>query len=84
MTLKMELEERQDSASTQVSKKEFPRTGERQRDLYASPAPRTASMAVEPYSAKQIYFKVCVYGILLAGGLWATINVLSWFWHKLL
>jgi len=85
MTAKAELEERQDTATAEISKRDFARSGERQRFIYAhAPTLRTTSVAVAPFSAKQIYFTVGLYGVLLAGGVWATVNVLNWFWHKLL
>lgn len=84
MTAKAELEERQDAASVEVPKKDFLRS-ERQRFTYAhAPTMRTTSVAAAPFSARQVYFTVSLYGVLLVGGVWATINVLNWFWHKLL
>jgi hypothetical protein len=84
MTAKVESEERQEAASVEVSKKKID-LSERQRFVYShAPAMRTTSLAAAPFSAKQLYFTVSVYGILLAGGVWATVNVLNWFWHKLL
>ena len=84
MTLKVELEDRQEAASIEVSKKEFVRTVERQGTFHASPAARTTPAVAAPFSAKQIYLTASVYAALLVGGIWATLNVLSWFWRKLL
>lgn len=84
MTLKVELEDRQEAASIEVSKKEFVRKGERQGTFHTSPAARTTAAVVAPFSAKHIYLTASVYAALLVSGVWATLNVLSWFWRKML
>jgi hypothetical protein len=41
----------------------------------------TAKAAAAP---KDIFVTLGLYGVLLAGGLWASLNVIRWFWAHLL
>jgi hypothetical protein len=49
------------------------------------PGIQSAKIMVLPqFSAKQVYFTVGVYGILLSSALWVSVNILQWVWHTLL
>ncbi len=41
--------------------------------------------AIAPWaSARSILFSAAIYGVLLIGGVWASLNLLRWFWRELL
>jgi len=57
----------------------------RDADLTAKSA--TAEASLEPSrtdAAKQFYVSLCLYGVLISSGLWASLNLLHWFWRNLL
>ena len=54
------------------------------RDQSATAPARANQAAQADATSPRVVFTFGVYVILLSAGLWATINVLRWFWHRLL
>jgi len=91
MTLKAELELRPDADKAEVSNNNrgtiearAASAGTYPNKLNKPAVQSTTHLAVPQFSARQLYFTVGLYGILLSSALWASINVLNWVWHKLL
>ena len=91
MTLKAELELRPYADKTEVSNNNRGTIEARAASAGTYPnkhnkpaVQSTTHLAVPQFSARQLYFTVGLYGILLSSALWASINVLNWVWHKLL
>ena len=92
MTVKAEVEPRQEADRAAVSNHygtSLANTRLDPLDRYPGkldkPGIQSAKIMVLPqFSAKQVYFTVGVYGILLSSALWASVNALQWVWHKLL
>ena len=83
MTVKAEAEERVEPALEEASKPRVASAGARRPFVAGSAAARETTQ-VAPFSAKHIYLTFGFYSALLASGIWASINVLNWVWHKLL
>jgi hypothetical protein len=92
MTVKAEVELRQKAERAEPSKKQANgpamarmTASQRYAELPENAGPqRTTSAAIPQFSARQVYSTIGLYGILLFSALWASINVLSWVWRKLL
>jgi hypothetical protein len=53
-------------------------------DAHASAAVDTTESAHLNRPIKHVVVTVGLYMILISGGLWASIDLLRWFWHQLL
>jgi hypothetical protein len=92
MTVKAEVECRQDADKPAVSKHYG--SGALNAGMASADRPSNklnklalqgeSALALPQFSARQVYLKVGLYGILLSSALWASVNGLNWIWHKLL
>jgi hypothetical protein len=73
--------ERQQTSVTMPAEK-FARASH--SDAHATVAVDTSESAHLNRPIKHLVATVGLYAILISGGLWASINVLCWFWHQLL
>jgi hypothetical protein len=92
MTVKVEMELRQEAEKAEVSNNYGPggvSAGLASANRYWSepndPGVQNArALALPQFSARQVYFTVALYGILLSSALWVSVNLLKWVWHRLL
>jgi len=83
-TLDTELQQKADSQTpVSTSAQRVARVTNSEVRTPAATAHNARSIQLNP-PARQVAVMLGFYAIFISGGLWASINLLRWFWHRLL